>query len=524
MSIVLTSEKRIKILFSVCSLKDLDVWKISSKLIVKNIKSQKYIVIVPDNEVKFFTNNTDKKFQIKPESLFIGKLREILKKKIPKKNYDRLGWYLQQFIKFSALKKSVKNNLNDDIVLIWDADTVPLKKLNFINSNNKITYYLGKENHILYFDFIKKFLGLDKIVKFSFIAQCFPIKVIWIKEFFKYIENRHKKNWLNAFVDSINFNERTGLSEYETLGTFISHKYKEHFTAIKNSWLRNGNGLIGAPTNLDKFPFLLVKKYYDFISFELSDVSFRKFRKLFKRLIPIFLKKFFLKKEKNSIDNFLTKYFQSKEKKYIIQVGANDGIQNDPIRKFLKTSNKYKAILIEPIPYYFNKLKLLYKKRKDIKIINVAVGARNKKKKLYFIPPKVADQMNGDGPFNNWAHGQGSFNLETVIYWIKKNIFRGKKYREKIPYFISSIDSINVKIIQTKKILSLPNKNLLLILDVQGYELEVLKGIDWKYAPKYIMLEDDRLNSNKLIAFMTKKNFNYLCGTTDKIFINRKFV
>ena len=59
--------------------------------------------------------------------------------------------------------------------------------------------------------------------------------------------------------------------------------------------------------------------------------------------------------------------------------------------------------------------------------------------------------MNGDGPFNNWAHGQGSFNLEVVIYWIKKNIFRGKKYIEKIPYFISSIESINVKIIQTKK-------------------------------------------------------------------------
>lgn len=85
MSIVLTSEKRIKILFSACSLKDLDVWKISSKFIVKNIKSEKYIVIVPDNEVKFFINNTDKKFEIKPKSLFIGKLREILKKKSQKK-------------------------------------------------------------------------------------------------------------------------------------------------------------------------------------------------------------------------------------------------------------------------------------------------------------------------------------------------------------------------------------------------------------------------------------------------------
>ena len=81
MSIALTSEKGIKILFSACSLKDLDVWKISSKFIVKNIKSEKYIVIVLDNQIKLFTNNKEKKFQIKPESLFIGKLREIIKKK-----------------------------------------------------------------------------------------------------------------------------------------------------------------------------------------------------------------------------------------------------------------------------------------------------------------------------------------------------------------------------------------------------------------------------------------------------------
>ena len=70
----------------------------------------------------------------------------------------------------------------------------------------------------------------------------------------------------------------------------------------------------------------------------------------------------------------------------------------------------------------------------------------------------------------------------------------------------------------------MPNKNLLLILDVQGYEQEVLKGIDWKYAPKYIMLEDDQSKSNKLISFMKKKNFDYLCGSTDKVFINKEFI
>lgn len=113
--------------------------------------------------------------------------------------------------------------------------------------------------------------------------------------------------------------------------------------------------------------------------------------------------------------------------------------------------------------------------------------------------------MNGDGPFNNWAHGQGSFKLETIVYWIKQNSFRGKKYRDKIPFFISSIKEIKTKLIKTQKILPSNNSNLLLIVDVQGHELEVLKGIDWNNAPRYLMLEDDKKESDNLILFLKKK-------------------
>jgi hypothetical protein len=170
------------------------------------------------------------------------------------------------------------------------------------------------------------------------------------------------------------------------------------------------------------------------------------------------------------------------------------------------------------------KLKKLYKYRKDIKIIKAAIGSENKIKKLYFILPKVADLMNGEGPFNNWAHGQGSFKLETIVYWIKQNSFRGKKYRDSIPFFISSINHIKTKIIKTEYVLPSSNENLLLIVNVQGHELEVLKGINWNNAPRYLMLEDDQSKSDKLISFLNKKNFVFLCGSTDKVFINRKYI
>ena len=75
------SKKEVKTLISVCSVKDLEVWRLASKFITRNIKSKKYIVIVPDNEVELFVKNTNNKFKVKPESLFVGKLKETLKKK-----------------------------------------------------------------------------------------------------------------------------------------------------------------------------------------------------------------------------------------------------------------------------------------------------------------------------------------------------------------------------------------------------------------------------------------------------------
>ena len=86
------SKKEVKTIISVCSVKYLEVWILASKFIVRNIKSKNYIVIVPDNEVELFVKNTNNKFKVKPETLFIGKLKEILKKKISHTNLDRLGW------------------------------------------------------------------------------------------------------------------------------------------------------------------------------------------------------------------------------------------------------------------------------------------------------------------------------------------------------------------------------------------------------------------------------------------------
>ena len=228
------------------------------------------------------------------------------------------------------------------------------------------------------------------------------------------------------------------------------------------------------------------------------------------------------KRRRIKLDTFLNFFFNNKKKKFIIQVGGNDGINSDPLRKYFKKNFNGKAIIFEPLKYYFLKLKKLYNKNKNIKILQNALSNKIEKKKIYFINPKIVGLMDGNGPSKGWAHGQGSFSKDVVIHWIKQNKFRGKKYIKNLDKFI---DSIKSKEIKTKKIsfIKIPKNYIsLMIIDVQGFELEVLKGINWSNSPNYIIYEDDLIINNKksnlIRNLLVKKCYKYIGGKHDKIF------
>lgn len=248
---------------SVCSAKDLSTWLVASKYIVENINSNEYIVVVPEVDVDIFKKYSPSKYQIINESILIGSLSVDLKLKFNSDNLYRYGWYLQQFIKLAALSMAQDNEL----FVIWDADTIPLKKINF-TANGKVGYYYGIENHAPYFDLIYSMTGLAKIVNHSFIAQCFAIKGAWFKEFVEYLERRHNLSWTDVLMGYINFHEPSGFSEYETLGTFLTHTHINDIYLIPNKWMRRGNSLIGNVSNLETKTSQFLLKPYDFVSFE----------------------------------------------------------------------------------------------------------------------------------------------------------------------------------------------------------------------------------------------------------------
>ena len=225
----------------------------------------------------------------------------------------------------------------------------------------------------------------------------------------------------------------------------------------------------------------------------------------------------------SSLTDFYEAYFSSGKQACVIQVGANDGIMCDPLRRFFVhgMNQKIRAVLVEPIPFYYTKLQTLYAEDPNITVLNVACGASRGRAPLYFIEPSVADQMNGDGPPNNWAHGQGSFDLDVVKYWIERNRFRGENYVRNVDKYIEFITSINVEIIRLSDIeMSAENENLLLVIDVQGFELDVIGGIDWRYPPAYIVVEDDLNKSGSIEKYLIPRGYFYLCGRVDKVYVH----
>lgn len=224
----------------------------------------------------------------------------------------------------------------------------------------------------------------------------------------------------------------------------------------------------------------------------------------------------------SSLADFYRGWFTSLEPKSLIQIGANDGVMCDPLRPYLARSGEsdLRAVLVEPIPFYCRKLRALYAACPNISVMQVACGASAGRMPLYFIEPGVADRMNGDGPANNWAHGQGSFDRRIVEYWIERNRFRGEEYVRNIDTWRASIVATDVDVVALADIeLSRDYENLLIVVDVQGAELDVIRGIDWRHPPAYIVFEDDRRKAGPVEAYLTARGYAHLCGRNDKVYI-----
>ena len=181
------------------------------------------------------------------------------------------GWYFQQFLKFQF----AFHQPDDDYYLIWDADTVPLRPLEFFDAQGRMLLTKAQEFHRPYFQTYENILGRPAQREFSFISQHQLVQKSVLREMLAEIE-RHcpgDENWAWKIMRNLGGEGSNRFSEYETYGHFLKEKYPERAVFRDLPWLRRGASECGrnpTPTQLSK----LGEKFF-YASFEDSESFYR---------------------------------------------------------------------------------------------------------------------------------------------------------------------------------------------------------------------------------------------------------
>ena len=193
-----------------------------------------HYIICPKKEKIFFKRKLkNRNCEIIDEDTIITfkKFKKIANKYLKKKSYfkeiqNRLNWYYQQVLKLTFVINFI--NKTKSSIIIWDADTIILKKILFFKKNNSINYGTTSEFHKAYYKTNKVLLNNLPRYFISSLAQFISITPSELKFLINKLSKIKKKNkntgdWIaDVIFKSItsahqNYNGSM-FSEYELIG------------------------------------------------------------------------------------------------------------------------------------------------------------------------------------------------------------------------------------------------------------------------------------------------------------------
>lgn len=240
-------------------------------LIKNNISAYEYIVIAPST-VKCMAEQDGLTFvdeNLILDGLSLASVRECFYN-IAKKN-GPAAWYFQQFLKMAFCFWLSENRPKSDFYLLWDGDTIPLKKYEYAGGG--LHFDVKTEFHKPYFDTISAlFPELGKLCKYSFISEHMIISCDVMKEMIKKIES-------NVDIKGNVFWEKilcavpetsllgNGFSEFETYGTYCFYHHPKLYSIKKWDSLRDKKSWL-SQKELTPGMIKWLSKKYDAVSFE----------------------------------------------------------------------------------------------------------------------------------------------------------------------------------------------------------------------------------------------------------------
>ena len=89
----------------------------------------------------------------------------------------------------------------------------------------------------------------------------------------------------------------------------------------------------------------------------------------------------------------MEKAFRSERDIFVLKIGTNDGVTNDPIGDYLLSDCRYRGVLVEPIPHYACLLINNYGSTGRFAIEQVAIAASSGVIKMYYVAEHASELL-----------------------------------------------------------------------------------------------------------------------------------
>ncbi len=149
------------------------------------------------------------------------------------------GWYYQQF-----LKMEFANFCDKEYYLCWDADTIPLRRIDMFSEDGTPFFDVKSECQDRYFSTINKLFGFSKVIAKSFVSEHMIFNKALMLEMISDIEKTAfdgDKYYEKIFSAAGSENIDLGFSEFETYGTWVAMRHTSAYRLRNWKSFRNTN-------------------------------------------------------------------------------------------------------------------------------------------------------------------------------------------------------------------------------------------------------------------------------------------
>lgn len=184
---------------------------------------------------------------------------------------------------------------------------------------------------------------------------------------------------------------------------------------------------------------------------------------------------------REAIDRTIADFSRRASHVYFAQIGSNDGVRGDPIRRHI-LRDRWSGLLVEPVPYLFERLRALYPRRRGLRFENCAISDRDGVRTLYRL-------RETDEKIPGWYEGLATFFPEVLL-----------KHRWSIPEFEARVISEPVCCLTLESLFRrhrIPRLDVFHV-DTEGFDGEVLRQFDFdRFRPSLILFEHKHLDQTE---------------------------